>query len=395
MIEYKYLEIINAAAMKADSINSDGTFVFKDANVAKLFRSDAEKNKISYDEASSLNEFKIDNTSIIIYPSFEMAVLNIPLYKNFDKEYCYYSKDEKKIIILRFDDNNTPYSFYFSDKKNFGSQKNVEYSFSNIVYWKKIYDLLCNKISDTGADSNRAFYINSFEKGKCIFEYSNYNSDFNNINLKVTYEHLLSTIELTNLYPMLFRNRCVERLTEFGKSTLENLISELEEICSKVETDFVIFVEKIDFDSYIQKYYERLSNFISQARSIIEKMLSNVFTLPLSYAGAIFAFDKLDDNTFVPFIFIAMVLYTIFSCGFLLYEFWDTFSLSRNFKKELRFYTNNSLSLLEKIEPDIKAINRRILGVRIVCWLLIAIFIILIIILGFKFFKTPSDIVPC
>ena len=378
MIEYKYLEIINAAAMKADSINSDGTFVFKDANVAKLFRSDAEKNKISYDEASSLNEFKIDNTSIIIYPSFEMAVLNIPLYKNFDKEYCYYSKDEKKIIILRFDDNNTPYSFYFSDKKNFGSQKNVEYSFSNIVYWKKIYDLLCNKISDTGADSNRAFYINSFEKGKCIFEYSNYNSDFNNINLKVTYEHLLSTIELTNLYPMLFRNRCVERLTEFGKSTLENLISELEEICSKVETDFVIFVEKIDFDSYIQKYYERLSNFISQARSIIEKMLSNVFTLPLSYAGAIFAFDKLDDNTFVPFIFIAMVLYTIFSCGFLLYEFWDTFSLSRNFKKELRFYTNNSLSLLEKIEPDIKAINRRILGVRIVCWLLIAIFIILI-----------------
>ena len=96
MIEYKYLEIINAAAMKADSINSDGTFIFKDANVAKLFRSDAEKNKISYDEASALNEFKIDNTNIIIYPSFERAVLNIPLYKNFDKEYCYYSKDEKK-----------------------------------------------------------------------------------------------------------------------------------------------------------------------------------------------------------------------------------------------------------------------------------------------------------
>ena len=392
MIEYKYLEIINAAAMKADSINSDGTFIFKDANVAKLFRSDAEKNKISYDEASALNEFKIDNTNIIIYPSFERAVLNIPLYKNFDKEYCYYSKDEKKIIILRFD-NNTPYSFYFSDEKNFGSKKNIEYSFSNIVYWKKIYDLLCNKISDTGADSNRAFYINSFEKGKCIFEYSNYNSDFNNINLKVTYEHLLSTIELTNLYPMLFRNRCVERLTEFGKSTLENLISELEEICSKVETDFAIFVEKIDFDSYIQKYNERLSDFISQARSIIEKMLSNVFTLPLSYAGAIFAFDKLDDNTFVPFIFIAMVLYTIFTCGFLLYEFWDTFSLSRNLEKELRSYTNNSHILIKKVEPDKKAINNRILGIRIVCLILIGIFIFLIITLGLKFFYKPSSIV--
>lgn len=393
MIEYKYFEIINAAAMKADSINPDGSFVFKDTHEAELFRIDAEKNKISYDDASAVNEFKIDNTNIIIYPNFDRAVFNIPLIKKYDKEYCYYSKDEMKIIILRFDDNNL-YSFYFSDEKNFGSKKSIEYSFSNIVYWGKIYELLCNKVSDNGADANRAFYINSFEKGKCIFEYSNYNPDFNNINLKVTYEHLLSTIELTNLYPMIFKNRCVEHLTDFGKSTLENLISELDEICNKVKTDFSIFVEKIDFDSYIQKYNERLSDFISQARNVIEKMLSNVFTLPLSYAGAVFAFDKLENDTFASFIFIAMLIYTIFTCGFLFYEFMDSFSIKKNFNKELRGYTNNSIFLLEKVKPDVKSINKRILIIRIICWILISAFIILLFWLWMKFFGNQGVAIP-
>lgn len=384
MIEYKYLEIINAAAMKADLISSDGTFVFKDADIAELFRNNAKKNEIAYDDASAGNEFKINNSNIIIYPNFESIVSKIPVLPNYDKVHCYYSKEENRIIILTFDENKIPSSFYFSDEKNLASEINTEFSLSNIVYWQKIYELLCDKISDSGADSNRSFYITSFEKGKCIFEYSNYNSNLNNFNLKFLYEHLLSTIELTNLYPMLFRNRCVERLSEFGKTHLENLISELDEICNKVETDFAIFIEKIDFDSYIQKYNERLSNFISQARNIIEKMLANIFTLPLSYAGAIFAFDKLQDKTFAPFILIAMLLYTLFTCGFLFYEFVDSFSIKKNFNKELRFYTNNSLLLLKKVESDKKAVNRRILIIRIICLILILIFIVLLFCLWIK-----------
>ena len=193
---------------------------------------------------------------------------------------------------------------------------------------------------------------------------------------------------------MIFKNRCVEHLTDFGKSTLENLISELDEICNKVKTDFSIFVEKIDFDSYIQKYNERLSDFISQARNVIEKMLSNVFTLPLSYAGAVFAFDKLENDTFASFIFIAMLLYTIFTCGFLFYEFIDSFSIKKNFNKELRGYTNNSIFLLEKVKPDVKSINKRILIIRIICWILILAFIILLFWLWMKFFGNQGVAIP-
>nr|WP_180487118.1 hypothetical protein [Treponema socranskii] len=183
---------------------------------------------------------------------------------------------------------------------------------------------------------------------------------------------------------MLLKNRCVETITKSNESTLELLISGLDEICSKTETDFAIFVAKIDFDSYIQKYNDKLEDVFSQARSMIERMLSNIFTLPLTYAGAIFTFDKLTDNSFAQFIFIAMCIYTFFSCGFLIYEFVDTFSINKNFNKELISYTNNSRFLLEKLEPDKKSIKRRLIGIRIACLLLVCIFVILIIILGIK-----------
>ena len=389
MIDYKYLEIMNAAAMNAENINFDGTFVFKDRDIPDLLKNDAEKNGILFDTASASNEFKIENDNITIFSNFERAIASVSMNFQNNKTYCYYSEEEKRLVILIFNTDNIPCSFYFSDEKNLGNS--IEYSLSNIVYWKKIFDLLCNNVSD-GSDSDRSFFINSFEKGKCFFEYSSYSISFNNIDLQNTYNHFLSVIELTKLYPMLLKNRCVERLSKTGRSTLENLIFELDEICNKVETDFAIFVEKIDFDSYIQKYNERLSEFISQARNIIEKMLSNVFTLPLTYAGAILAFDKLEDNTFTLFIYVAMCFYTIISCVFLFYEFWDTFSLSRNFDNVLRSYTNNSPILLAKVKPDTKVINSRILGIRIVCWILIVIFIVLIIVLGFKFFNNPSNI---
>ena len=389
MIDYKYLEIMNAAAMNAENISFDGTFVFKDRDIPDLLKNDAEKNGILFDKASASNEFKIENDNITIFSNFEHAIASVSMNFQNNKTYCYYSEEEKRLVILIFNTDNIPCSFYFSDEKNLGNS--IEYSLSNIVYWKKIFDLLCNNVSD-GSDSDRSFFINSFEKGKCFFEYSSYSISFNNIDLQNTYNHFLSVIELTKLYPMLLKNRCVERLSKTGKSTLENLIFELDEICNKVETDFAIFVEKIDFDSYIQKYNERLSEFISQARNIIEKMFSNIFTLPLTYAGAILTFDKLEDNTFTPLIYVAMWFYTIFSCGFLFYEFWDTFSLSRNFDNVLLSYTNNSPILLAKVKPDIKVINSRILGIRIVCWILIIIFIVLIILLGFKFFNNPSNI---
>jgi len=50
---YKYFEIMNAAAMKAESINPNGTFVFRDINIPKLLKKDAQKNNITFDEASA------------------------------------------------------------------------------------------------------------------------------------------------------------------------------------------------------------------------------------------------------------------------------------------------------------------------------------------------------
>lgn len=380
---FKCFEMLNAAAMQSKYIANDGTFVFENRILANIVKADAKKNNIKFDEASSETEFKIENDKIVIYPSYERILSSFPTNINYDKCYCYYSKEECRLVILGFDKNNIPKSFYFSDKDNIES--NREYSFSNVFYWQKIYELLYENISD-GPNSDKSIIINTFEKGKCKFSYSSYNPVLNDRDLRDIYNHFKEIIELTALYPMLLRNRCVERLSKTNESTLENLIFELDEICNKVSTDFTIFVEKIDFDSYIQKYNEKTESFISQARNIIEKMLSNIFSLPLTYAGAIFTFDKLSDNTFSLFLFIALSIYTLFSCGFLIYEIIDTFSIKKHFEKELKAYTNDSPNLLKKVESDKKSINRRLLWIRIICFVLIVIFLSLLIYFGFKIF---------
>jgi len=374
-----YFEIINAAAMKADTINPDGTFVFKDVNIANILKKDAQRNGIKIDETTAKTEFKLENTNIVIYSSFNEAISAFPMAVETNKlkeNYCYYSKEDCRLIILDFDKDHTPCSFYFSLEGEI--KNNKEYSLSNIFYWQKIYELLYKNISEEPC-SDKSIYINSFEKGKCKFYYSPYNSTFNEKDLQQTYNHFAQIYDLTNRYPVLLKNRCVERLSKQNESTLENLIYELDEICNKVEIDFAIFIENFDFDSYLQKYNEKVQDFISQARNIIEKMLSNIFTLPLTYAGAIFAFDKLSDNSFSSFIFIAMCIYTLFSCGFLIYEIMDTTLINRSFEKELRNYTNNSPTLLKKVESDKKSIKCRLIWIKIICSILVCIFISLLI----------------
>lgn len=389
MIEYKCLELLNAASMKADSINSDGTFVFKDANVAKLFKLEAKRINIPYDEDSAVTEFKIENNDIIIYSSFNYAVSNISVRIDAGKHYCYYSKKDKKLIILVFDENKEPHSFYFSDEKNLGNKENIEYSLSNVVYWEKIYRLLYTKITEP-PEGDKSISIISFEKGKCKISYSSYNPKLNNQDLKNTYEHLRQTLEVVDLYPMLFRNRCAERLSDSKTTSLENFILELDEICNKVRIDFEIFVNKIDFDSFIRQFTERIDGFIAQTRNIIEKMLSNIFTLPLTYAGAMFAFDKLNDATFSFFLFIAMGIYTLFSCCFLIYEIVDTKFIESNLKKAIISYTNNSPILLEKVENDKKSIERRLVLIRVISVILILIFITLLLYF-YEFFNADSN----
>lgn len=86
-----------------------------------------------------------------------------------------------------------------------------------------------------------------------------------------------------------------------------------------------------------------------------------------------------------------MSVYTLFSCGFLLYEFVDTFSFRKNVDTEVRLYTNNSSFLLETLNPNIKSIKIRLIIIRIVCTILFFIFIGLLIFLGVILFRNLNN----
>ncbi len=388
--EYKVFEIINIAAVSASNISREGIFIFDDKKTCEVLKEKCSALNISFDDASADNElkFEIDDISIFNnFDSFSTIFPEIVRTGNLNRYYCYYSKEDSKLVIL--DINHLDYSYYFShDEKIFKSEKT--YEASNVFYWEKIYETLLQNLSEESR-TDKSFSILSYDKGKCFYEYSKYDRSFNKYNMLKLFKKLSKTLDTINNYKSLLKKRCVEHIDNSNTSTLCLLIQELDCICDKTMLDFEIFVSNIDFDSSIHKFKERIEFFISQTRDIVEKMLSNIFTLPLTYAGAIFAFDKLEDEKYSSLIFLAMLLYTVLSCTFLIYEFIDTFTIKKHFIKELLSYSNNSPNLKKDIQSDINTVNRRIIGIRIICSILVITFIVLLIYLKTQFFNLSKE----
>lgn len=386
--EYKFFEIINMAAVSSSNITSEGIFIFEDKKTSEFLKNQCSKFNIGFDDASADNELKFELSEISIFNNFDSFSTKFPEIVRtgtLNNYYCYFSKDESKLVILDTDDLN---SYFFShDEKLYKTDKTFEAS--NVFYWERIYETLLQNLSEENK-TDKSFAILSYEKGKCFYEYSKYDRSFNQSNLLKLYNKLSETLATITDYKMLLKNRCVEHIDKSNSSSLCLLIQELDCICDKTMLDFEIFVSKIDFNSSIQKFKERIEFFISQSRDIVEKMLSNIFTLPLTYAGAIFAFDKLEDEKYASFIFLAMLLYTVLSCTFLIYELIDTFTIKKHLEKELSSYTNDSPHLRKDCQTDINAINRRIIGIRIICFILVITFVVLLIYLKIQFCNTTQ-----
>lgn len=382
---YKLFELINSAALSSKSITEEGTFIFSNEVDATVLKKECEKNSIKYDNASSKNELTLEVDDVKFFKDLGSFKIQFPEFVrqgNLKDYYCYFSKENGRIII--FETKDVYKSYFFSPlEENF--RKEILFEASNVFYWEKIFELIQNNLADETFNDN-SFSILSYKKGKYIFSYSAYEKKFNEQNLMETFHLFQNTLEKIKLYPMIMKNRCVERIGKENNSTLLCFISELEVICEKSELDLEIFINNIDFDSYINKYNEKICGLISQTREIIEKILSNIFTLPLTYAGAIFSFDKLEDSSFGFFIFISMLIYTLLSCGFLIYAIMDTSLLKKSLSKEIKYFTNNSEVLIENTKSDIKTINNRFTAIKIISVLLILVFIGLIVFLGIKFF---------
>lgn len=384
--EYKVFELINTAAISSLEITTSGVFIFKDAETAISLKKECEKNNIQYDDASAENEldFEIDNISILKdVNDFSRKISETIRTGELNKYYCYLSEQYNRLVIWDTENINIPY-FFSTDKKIFKNDRTLEPC--NIYYWEKIYEILSHKLSDE-RNNDKSFSILSYEKGRCLYEYSGYDLSFNNQDLSKVYNKLILTLDKLRDYQMIIKNRCVENIEKKNHSSLKVLISELDLICDKSILDFEIFISNIDFDSHIQKYHEHINLITADVRNIIEKMLSNIFTLPITYAGAIFTFDKLEDKSFRIFIFIALLFYTILSCGFLVYEIFETKNIRKNLFNEIQYFTNGSIYLENSTKEDTKELTKKINGIVIISILLILMFIVLLVFFGLKIFE--------
>lgn len=388
MINNKVFSIVNEIAGMSDSVDDSGILSFSSNEKTDELKKMCASSNIGYDKAGADNEISFEIPEVKIFSSFNIyrrslsEIIKIGEFKKYDF-YCYFSEDRKRLFVL---DSHSISSSCFYDGHRIDQS---DYEASNVYYWEQLSEYICDHIADE-KNTDRSFSIISYKKGRSYFTYSEYDEQFNGKDLQKLYSQLCETIKTIDRYKMLIKNRCVERIEQNKSSDLKTLISELAVICEKVILDFEIFVSNIDFDSYTEKFHEKMNTLILQTRSIVEKILLNIFTLPLTYAGAIFTFDKMDNGSFfIPF-FVAIAVYIILSCGFLLYEFFETLLIGRNLKQEIKYYTNGSQILKKNVNQEFNSIKRRLCFIRVLSVALIFVFIILFVILGY--FVCPQPI---
>ena len=177
---------------------------------------------------------------------------------------------------------------------------------------------------------------------------------------------------------MLLKNRLVENILNTPSTSITNIILELDGICDKARNDYEIATYKIDFESYIKTYDSEVDNFIDKTRTIIDRLIANIFSIPLLYAGAIFTFEKVDASKNKKFVLIAVTIYTVLSIILMIYHIIDTITIEKKFDDKITFFTNGSNILKGNTTPDSKNMKSRLWFIRIFNVVLIVVFISLL-----------------
>lgn len=382
--EYNYLALIDLAARTATNISDQGVFICTSEDEVLLLQKEATKLNIAYDDTLASNEFSPDfsEDNIKVYKSFDRFKSFFPqklLTNNYYGYHCCYDSEYKKLRIM-YITKDSCISYYFVEKDEIDN--NIIFSMSNVFYWTQIYELL-QKLADSVA-SDQTLTIRSISKGERYIKYIEYDTKFDEENLKEKYIRLEQIIQKTTVYPMLLKNRLVENI-ESTTIPMTELILELDCICDKTRSDYEIATYKIDFESYIKTYDTEISSFFDKTRAIIDKLIANIFSIPLLYAGAVFTFDKVSTLKNKIFIYIAVTIYTTLSVVLMIYHILDTVSIEKKFDKKINLFTNGSNILKENTSGDIKNMKRRLWFIRILNIILILVFISLLVCL-FLFF---------
>lgn len=382
--EYNYLVLIDLAARTATNISDQGVFICTSEDEVLLLQKEATKLNIAYDDTLASNEFSLDfsEDNIKVYKSFDRFKSFFPqklLTNNYYGYHCCYDSEYKKLRVM-YITKDSCISYYLVEKDKIDN--NIIFSMSNVFYWTKIYELL-QKLADSVA-SDQTLTIRSISKGERYIKYIEYDTKFDEENLKEKYIRLEQIIQKTTVYPMLLKNRLVENI-ESTTIPMTELILELDCICDKTRSDYEIATYKIDFESYIKTYDTEISSFFDKTRAIIDKLIANIFSIPLLYAGAVFTFDKVSTLKNKIFIYIAVTIYTTLSVVLMIYHILDTVSIEKKFDKKINLFTNGSNILKENTSGDIKNMKRRLWFIRILNIILILVFISLLVCL-FLFF---------
>lgn len=372
------------ASLGGEIIAEDNTFYLKSSCKKGLIL--LNENGIGYDELSigyALRLYQYLEVKIFTYTDVEQFFQPEDLSSELiifsvGGEYCVYSPDQIE----------------FSD----GSDMGFKNKCNNLLVYYKLFNYLSNENgSDHHNDGAREFIFYTSISGIVKLRFDVIPDISDNYDYSQNINELIELVR-NLVYKPFFINAIYLLSGQTGTFHFSELIEKSEELLLITKRDYELAARKFDFETFKKSLYKEKEKYFSNVREIVNKIFSQVISIPISIGATVFSTYKVsDDKLMLTLVLFTFLIYTYLYIKFQLIYKSDIMEIQTDFQRDFsNIRLNSGMPLVdieleeEKVKSKIKIslnVIRTVITIVVILTIIVTVFILYELL-----YKTPISI---
>ncbi|AEF82868.1 hypothetical protein [Leadbettera azotonutricia] len=362
------------------SINDKLTFKVLPDKVDAIKKYLKESN-ISVDDLSTTDEIKLNKS---FYEQY-----NIQPYDSFNTFFNRFKTSDiggRIIVILQEKDN---------DFVVFGKHGNPEAYFypsgerdiktPNYYYLTKIKEDFIPKIADYTDTAHTKYIFLSPECGKFELFYGVSPDKMETTKpLENIYTNIKDILTRPKGWEYIMKNRIIRSLEIIEQSGQRFywLIDNLDQLIEATLRDYELFLTSHKHETIIEKYELEKDFFADKIRAILERISTNLLSIPITFSAALFGFREVTEKWLINIFLIALAVFVCFSCVIQGIFISELSVIKKEIYSKIDYFSRGLSFLRERFNVISRPLINKIIFLQILTIIVIVVFIGLYLLLA-------------
>ncbi len=165
-------------------------------------------------------------------------------------------------------------------------------------------------------------------------------------------------------FKIYFKNQLFDFRGSGNVTALQEIILSLGNIIHEADNNLQLYLKNFSFEKLKNDLQREKEKYFSSLREILGKNLSQIVSIPVSFAASVFATYRVSDVFVLSIILLAFILYSIFTYYLQSLYLTDIKEIAGSFKKDFSFISEKSGLPANDIDSEKIKIERRINDIR-------------------------------